>query len=186
LLDNTYECICICIYIHTHTHAFYIYKEKERHWIFMVWEIPNLGMAAQETQQVYRQISGELLLEAHLNKKLVSHPSQQTSCSWWFLSVIPAMLKSQAGESRSQPSPRQMWDPTWKITTKAKRTGNIAQMVEHLLSKCEALSSNPVTVKKNYNHLCSTKIFGLDYFNGQLTGFPASVVSVYSLFFPWK
>jgi hypothetical protein len=38
-------------------------------------------------------------------------------------------------------------DPMPKIP-KAKRTGDVAQVVEHLPSKCKALSSNPNTAKK--------------------------------------
>jgi hypothetical protein len=35
-------------------------------------------------------------------------------------------------------------DPISKIT-KAERAGGVTQVVEHLLSKCDALSSNPNT-----------------------------------------
>jgi hypothetical protein len=39
-----------------------------------------------------------------------------------------------------------MQDPNSKIT-KAKRAGGMAQVVEHLHSKCKALSSNPSITK---------------------------------------
>jgi hypothetical protein len=38
-------------------------------------------------------------------------------------------------------------DPIFKIT-RAKWTGGVAHTGEHLLSKCEALSSKPTTTKK--------------------------------------
>jgi hypothetical protein len=47
----------------------------------------------------------------------------------------------------SRPSQaKKMWDHTWKIT-KAKRDGGMTQVVEHLPSKCKALSSTPSTAK---------------------------------------
>jgi hypothetical protein len=38
-------------------------------------------------------------------------------------------------------------DPIQKIPT-AKRAGDVAQMVEHLSGKLQALSSNPISAKK--------------------------------------
>jgi hypothetical protein len=43
---------------------------------------------------------------------------------------------------QSQPGKKQ--DPIWKVT-KAKKAGGVAQVLELLPSKCEALSSNPST-----------------------------------------
>jgi hypothetical protein len=40
-----------------------------------------------------------------------------------------------------------MQDPISKIA-RVKRTGRVAQVVEHLPSKCEALNSNPSTAKR--------------------------------------
>jgi hypothetical protein len=39
-------------------------------------------------------------------------------------------------------------DPISKISNRKKRVGGVAQMSECLLSKHEALSSNPSTIKK--------------------------------------
>jgi hypothetical protein len=45
----------------------------------------------------------------------------------------------------------QMRDPLLKIT-KVKRVGGMAQIIACLLSKREALSSNPSTAKKNSDY----------------------------------
>jgi hypothetical protein len=46
-------------------------------------------------------------------------------------------------------------DPTLKIFNTKKGFG-VTQVVEHLSSKCEALSSNPITAKKKIN---KSKVF---------------------------
>jgi hypothetical protein len=51
------------------------------------------------------------------------------------------------GGSWSKAGPGQKQDPIWKIT-KVKRARGVAQVVEYLPSKFEALSSNPNTAKK--------------------------------------
>jgi hypothetical protein len=60
--------------------------------------------------------------------------------SWvqWCASVIPVTAGNKIGGLQCRPA---------KIT-RAKRAGGVAQVVEYLLSKCEALSSNPSTEKK--------------------------------------
>jgi hypothetical protein len=40
-----------------------------------------------------------------------------------------------------------MWNYTWKIT-KAKRAGDVAQVVEHLARKCDAFVQTPILPKK--------------------------------------
>jgi hypothetical protein len=42
--------------------------------------------------------------------------------------------------------PGEKWDPISKIT-RTKRIGGMARVIEHLPSKCEALSSNPSMAK---------------------------------------
>jgi hypothetical protein len=55
-------------------------------------------------------------------------------------------LKSAQGNSS--------WDPISKIpSTKQNRAGTVAQVVEHLPTKCKALSSNPTPTKKKKKRL---------------------------------
>jgi hypothetical protein len=58
------------------------------------------------------------------------------SWKWWHNPVIPATREAQIRESRSKASP-------YLKKTKAKKGWCVTQIVEHLPSKSETLSSNP-------------------------------------------
>jgi hypothetical protein len=67
---------------------------------------------------------------------------------WWIVPVILATLKeAQPGQIAHETQSRQYPTP--------KRAGDVVQVIEHLLSKCEALSSNLHTTKTKKH------IFGL-------------------------
>jgi hypothetical protein len=61
--------------------------------------------------------------------------------------VIPSTCKAEVGELRAEASPGQKYKALSEKQT--DRTGSGAQAVEHLPSKCKALSSNPSSAKKN-------------------------------------
>jgi hypothetical protein len=70
---------------------------------------------------------------------------------------MPVISATQEAEIRrivvcSQP--RQMFHMTisWKFPA-AKKAGRVAEVVEHLPNKCEALSSNPVLPKNNNKYV---------------------------------
>jgi hypothetical protein len=48
-------------------------------------------------------------------------------------------------------------DPVYKITRGEKRAGGMAQVVEHLLSNCKPLSSNPSNCQKKKNYQLYTE-----------------------------
>jgi hypothetical protein len=61
----------------------------------------------------------------------------------------PSYLEAKIWRLKVPGRPRQIVPETpISKTTKAKWTGVVAQAVEHLLCKCEALSSNPSPIKK--------------------------------------
>jgi hypothetical protein len=61
---------------------------------------------------------------------------------WWRMPVIPATQEAERGGSRSKAYLGKSSRPYLK-KVKVKNTGIVAQLVEHLPSKCKALSSNP-------------------------------------------
>jgi hypothetical protein len=69
------------------------------------------------------------------------------SWTWWRVPVIPATTVKVKWEDQIQANLDKKQVPSSKITS-AKRTRGVAQVVEHLFSKCEALNSNPNTTKK--------------------------------------
>jgi hypothetical protein len=83
---------------------------------------------------------GGLKSKTRLGQRLLkSHPSQRCT------PVIPD-TGSTTGGPRSDPISK---------TAKAKEAGGEALVAERLLSKCEALSTNPSTAKNNFkNKLC--------------------------------
>jgi hypothetical protein len=77
--------------------------------------------------------------------------SQNWDWPWWHTPVIPATfcagILCQAGTKIGDPIPK---------ITKAKRTGGVVQVAEHLSNKCKALSSNSSTTQ-NKNLTIKTK-----------------------------
>jgi hypothetical protein len=59
---------------------------------------------------------------------------------------VPATGEAEAGGSLDPKSSRTAWATSQDLAS--KRTGGVTQVVEHLASKNEALSSNPRTTKK--------------------------------------
>jgi hypothetical protein len=85
-----------------------------------------------------------ILLES--NKKTILTGSQKknsTSGHWWIMSVILATWEFEMQRIMVWGQPKPVVSETLcpKITT-ATQTGGMAQVVEYLLCKCEALSSN--------------------------------------------
>jgi hypothetical protein len=76
-------------------------------------------------------------------KKVFKIPISTSSWVWWHMSVMLAM----AGNIKEEVDLGKKQDPVSKIT-KAKRSGDVAQVVKPLSSKCKTLSSNPSTTKK--------------------------------------
>jgi hypothetical protein len=65
------------------------------------------------------------------------------------MAVIPRIQENMGRRIMFWGQPREKtWDTTWKIF-KIKRDDGVAQVVEHLPTQCEALSSNARTAKKS-------------------------------------
>jgi hypothetical protein len=79
-------------------------------------------------------------------QKVRKTPSQPISWGWWRILVIPATQETEVGGLQSKVAWAKTQDPVQK-TTKTKRAGGVAQMVEHLPSNRVPLSLNPSTVK---------------------------------------
>jgi hypothetical protein len=79
--------------------------------------------------------------------------SSHKLCFGWLTPVILATLEADCGSRPSLTNSSQ--NPISKIT-RAKWTRSVAQVVEHLFCKCEALSSNASLIKKKINHHKST------------------------------
>jgi hypothetical protein len=62
---------------------------------------------------------------------------------WWCTHIIPATWKVEVGESQAHLG--KSVRTYLKKQTESKRTGDMAQMIEYLLSKHEVLSSKPST-----------------------------------------
>jgi hypothetical protein len=59
--------------------------------------------------------------------------------------VISARWEVEEGGTGSKANPMQKYKILSEKQPRAKRAGGMAQMVEHLHSKCKAMSSNPST-----------------------------------------
>jgi hypothetical protein len=64
---------------------------------------------------------------------------------WWHTSLTPDKWKAELGGSQSEGCPIQKWE----ILSELRQKGWLmAQVLEHLPGKCEALSSNPSTADR--------------------------------------
>jgi hypothetical protein len=61
--------------------------------------------------------------------------------------VIPAIWEVEVGGSWLMASPGKRRRPYMKNKPKAKRAGDVFQVIEHIPIKCKALSSNPSTTE---------------------------------------
>jgi hypothetical protein len=69
---------------------------------------------------------------------------------WWFIPVIPAIWEAEVGELWSKASPSKTMRFYLKNELKAKGLGvYVTQVVDHLPSKKNALSSIPSAAKNN-------------------------------------
>jgi hypothetical protein len=91
---------------------------------------------------------GELEFKASLGKTLVIS-YQKMRQVWRFMPVVSATWEAGVGGLRSETSPGKKWEPYLKNNLKTnKRTMGVDQIIEYLLTKCEALSSIPNTTEK--------------------------------------
>jgi hypothetical protein len=82
--------------------------------------------------------------------KKLGDPSQSLSWMQWHTHFILAKREEWIGDFWSRPSWTKSRVPAQEIT-KSKKAGDMAQVVEHLNSKCKALNLNLCT-KKNLKH----------------------------------
>jgi hypothetical protein len=69
------------------------------------------------------------------------------------MSLNPATQEAEIRRTVVRGQPRQIVrEPLSRENTSQKVAGGVAQGVEHLPSKCEALSANPCTTKKKKKH----------------------------------
>jgi hypothetical protein len=73
--------------------------------------------------------------------------------AWWGLSIIPAIKEAEVGESQFKASPGKVsrtpyLKKKFEKMKENRRTGGLAQVVEHLPNKCKVLSSISSTAKK--------------------------------------
>jgi hypothetical protein len=121
------------------------------------------GKAQCKLEQSVSIVSAQLLAQ---NASPKAEPSWVLSC-WGFSLplatsinrvncaghrwLMPAILATQEPKIKRITVQSQTWQIaceslSWKYPTQ-KRAGGVVQVVEHLPSKCEALSSNPITAK---------------------------------------
>jgi hypothetical protein len=91
------------------------------------------------------------MLDTKINSKLITHLHARAKTISQ-VPVTPVVLATWEVETGGAGDLGSAWAnsssyPISKIT-RAKSTGGVAQVVQHLLCKCEALSSNPVPLKK--------------------------------------
>jgi hypothetical protein len=87
------------------------------------------------------------MVKACVGQKLLRSPSQQENSEMWWHTPVIAMEGDLKQEGQVQVSLGKKRDPISKIP-RAKRAGGVAQVVQHLCSKCEALSLSPRTANK--------------------------------------
>jgi hypothetical protein len=75
-----------------------------------------------------------------------THLKEDATGSWWLMPIILDTCETEIRWTMVQGLPRQM-GPISKIT-RAKWTGGVVQVIECLLCKSNALSSNPSLAKK--------------------------------------
>jgi hypothetical protein len=68
--------------------------------------------------------------------KVNDTPSQKKKLGWWFTPVIPAILEV----SQSEANPGKKCETQSEKIAKAKCSGGVDEVGEHLLSKCDILS----------------------------------------------
>jgi hypothetical protein len=91
--------------------------------------------------------SPELKAQYHPKKK--TKPKQNIAGYQWLTSIIPATQEAALRRIAVRSQPRQIVHKT--LAQKyliQNRAGGVAQVVEHLPSKCKTLSSSPTTDKK--------------------------------------
>jgi hypothetical protein len=106
-----------------------------------VWLLTSVIPATQEAE------IERILIRASPGKKLVRPHLNKTSWAWWCVPVIPT-TQEDLGGSKSKAGPGTKSKTLTGKQPKAKSAGDVAQVLESLLSKYKALSSNPEQNKK--------------------------------------
>jgi hypothetical protein len=95
-----------------------------------------------------------LQFEATSSKKVIeTPPSQPTSWEFWCATVIPSVWRGICRRNTVQGWPQARTLRTYFKNSKDQKKGGtsgVAQVVEYLLNKHEALSSNASMDKKNF------------------------------------
>jgi hypothetical protein len=87
----------------------------------------------------------------------------------WLMTIILATLKTEIREDQGarRAQANGPWDPISKIIRR-KWTGGVAQVVEYLLCKCKALTSNPSPTKTMSSLLCFYSIIEYFFFHRKI------------------
>jgi hypothetical protein len=127
-------------------------------------ELEELDFSMQSTRELEHSRVISRFLSCTIGQMAASIPKmrytkQSLSGYWWLMPVILATWEAQISGIvvQSQPWQRVCKSLSQKYPTQ-KRAGGVARVAEHLLSKCEALSSNPSANKKKKfweEQLCS-------------------------------
>jgi hypothetical protein len=116
--------------------------------------------------------SGRIMVWGQPRQKVQETSSQSRSLAWWFRSVVWATREACVGWQGSEVGLGQNCKTLPAEKLKQKRTGGVAQVVEHLSSKHKVLSLNAsIAKKKKERKKCvwDNKIkYGLDNLLGTL------------------
>jgi hypothetical protein len=109
---------------------------------FQLWWCPPVIPGQERLRQENYKFEASL---DYIERKEKKKESQMWQCT----AVIPAAREMEVGRGQSKASLGKNTSSYLKKKPKSKRTGGVAQVVEHLPSKCKSLSSNPTTAKIN-------------------------------------